>query len=298
MAQFRSWNKRAHLKLIVFGSNGQLAQCIIANENIAKIFSEINCVSWRQFLDGYVPRVCSKTVVIDTFANTDVDYAETFPANVIKSHLISHMRLLEISKKAYRYIYISSTGVYGDSTFEPHAENDRVAPSTVHHMSKYLAEKQAINEFSERSLILRIGWLFSTLKLKKNFVSARLSDIVSAKRSNSILNVFQNQIGNPTFGPDLVDTICELIEHDFSGLLNVANPSPVSRAEFIMEIANLINAADVINFLPLSERPQRLANVADNEMADTTLLRAILGRELPHWNIGLRHSIRSIYGKK
>jgi len=285
------------LKLVVYGCNGQLAQCIITNKNIVEQFSEIEYVSWQQFLDDCLPTICRKTVVIDTFANTNVDYAETYPNSVIQSHLISHMKLLDISKKAKRYVYISSTGVYGDTKSSPHTEIDCVSPTTVHHMTKYLAEKQVIDKFSDRALILRIGWLFSLLQLRKNFVSARITDLMLAKSSNFKLNVFQNQIGNPTFGPDMVDAMFDLLKTDASGVINVVNPAPISRAKFIFEIAKLVNADKYVNFLPPEERPQRIAKVADNETADGSLIKSILGHEMPHWNIGLGQAVRALHEK-
>ena len=281
-------------KLLVFGRNGQLAKSIYNNCLANTFFESKQFVSWEQFINNEIPHICSKTVVINTFANTNVEFAETSPRHVIETHLILHERLLEVSSLAEKYVYISSTGVYGASKREPHTDIDAPTPQTVHHMTKFLAEKQCVEYFGDRVLVARTGWLFSNLKTRKNFVYARMQDIASAKNNNEQLNVYQNQFGNPTFAPDVVVALISLISKSASGTLNVVNPEPVSRAEYIREIALLVDADDYVNVLPVSERPIRKALVSDNEMALCTRLKDEFYITLPDWRIGLRLAVKGL----
>lgn len=281
-------------KLVVFGRNGQLAKCIFNNHFANTFFESKEFVSWEQFIKNEIPHVCSETVVINTFANTNVELAETSPRHVIETHLTLHERLLEISSLAEKYVYISSTGVYGASKLEPHTDFDAPTPQTIHHMTKFLAEKQCEEYFGDRVLVARTGWLFSNLKTRKNFVYARMQDIASAKKNNEQLSVYQNQIGNPTFAPDVVVALVGLISKSASGTLNVVNPEPVSRAEYIREITHLVGAEDNLNVLPVSERPVRKALVSDNEMALCIRLTDEFDITLPDWRIGLRLAVKDL----
>ena len=121
-----------------------------------------------------------------------------------------------------------------------------------------------------------------------------MQDIASAQKNNEQLSVYQNQIGNPTFAPDVIVALVGLISKSASGILNVVNPGPVSRAEYIREIARLVGAEDYVNVLPVSERPSRKAMVSDNEMAMCNRLKDEFDTTLPDWRIGLRLAVKDL----
>ena len=118
-------------------------------------------------------------VIIHTAAYTDVDGCEIEPDTAYKVNTIGTQNLVNYSMdKDILFIYVSSTGIYGGGKKDtPYTEFDNVNPTTVHHRSKYEAEKIIQNHLS-RFLILRTGWLYGgEREHKKNFVYKRCKNL-------------------------------------------------------------------------------------------------------------------------
>lgn len=228
--------------------------------------------------------------IIHAAANTNVETCELEHNSCYKDNTLLTERLAIAAGQANcKFVYISSTGIYGSGKLdEPYHEYDDVEPTTHHHRSKWLGET-AVNKYTNNGLILRTGWIFGGKpELLKNFVSRRIEEAIISDSSEMQSN--NQQIGVPTFVDDFVSKLYELLMNNESGTFNVVNQGKASRCEYvskIMEIAKLnviVVPADAKTF-------NRKALVSNNESAITLKLEQLGYCQLPHWKDSLEHYI-------
>tara|TARA_S200000501_G_scaffold377113_1_gene434289 strand:+ start:1365 stop:2225 length:861 start_codon:yes stop_codon:yes gene_type:complete len=225
------------------------------------------------------------TLIIHCAANTDVEFCEKNPRQCFNDNVELTKNLLITCKKLdIKFVFISSTGVYGDYKKTPYNESDFTKPKTIYHQSKLLAENEIIDKL-ENYIIIRTGWLFGGNKnSKKNFVRNRL---IEAQDNKDIIKSNIEQYGNPTFTEDVVINTHSLIKYDHSGLYNCVNKGFASRYEYVNEILKNDGRKNKIEPVRKSEF-NRLANVSNNEMANNKNLNKIGLNKMPDWKKSLK----------
>lgn len=232
--------------------------------------------------------------LIHCASNTDVEGCEANP-DMASNDILTFTQTLAKAASAVncKIIYLSSTGVYGDSTTLPNCESQAPKPTTVHHTFKYAAE-QACSTIQSTALIIRTGWVFGTgINDNKNFIkkiSSSAKQHISLGHTTIAANPFQ--FGNPTYNLDLANAILELMDVGASGIVNCTNTNSASRLEYVTEIIQTMGLD--IEVTPLTTPPQRLAKVANNEMANNLKLKSQFGIALPNWETSLRSYVNSL----
>jgi len=227
-------------------------------------------------------------VVIHTAAMTNVEECEKDIDACYKINTLGTYNLLEsIKGQGTKFIYISSTGLYGASKSQPYTEFDQPLPTTVHHHSKYEAEK-LIQTLHNNHLILRTGWLFGAgIHQTKNFVVNRYKEALN----HAHLTSDNIQKGNPTFILDVIKQLEIMINHDLRGTFNVVNQGHASRYEYVKAIIdNFALSAEV----QPGEAFKRIAPVSNNEMATNYKLHLLGLDQMPHWTKSLTTYIQTI----
>ncbi len=229
-------------------------------------------------------------VVIHAAANTDVEFCEQhrdvcYRDNTVLTEVIARAATLAGS----RFVYISSTGVYGNHKRAPYDEFDLAAPTTIHHQSKHLAE--AVSLLQPGCLVVRTGWLFGgTTRNPKNFVARR---IYEAKNTRAAIRSNFEQFGNPSFSRDVAGQILRLIEDGHSGVFNCVNEESVSRAEYVRTIL-----ADAGLKTPVEDCPaatfRRSAPVSLNEGAVNLKMNLMGISPMRSWRVALREYLGEI----
>lgn len=208
------------MKICLTGSSGLLGGAVLS----ACAEREWGCEALgRDLVDfrhpmGVQESLWGYDVLIHAAANTNVEVCEVQPDECYADNTLLTEVLAAAAKKCgVRFVYISSTGVYGENKVEPYNEYDQIWPTTHHHRSKQLGEKAALN--TGDSLVIRTGWLFGGApENKKNFV-ARI--IEEAKKSNGVIYSNSEQRGNPTYVNDIASCLLQLIG-DNQGPVKVA----------------------------------------------------------------------------
>lgn len=136
-------------------------------------------------------------------------------------------------------IFYSSDYIF-DGLNGPYSETDAPEPINVYGKQKLAAEKY-IQDNLQRYLIIRTTGVFSPEKIGKNFVSR----LISSLRNNDTVHVPEDEIGTPTYAPNLVFNTLKLINKLGSSLnnkykiLNVAGRKSITRYEFAIETAKV-----------------------------------------------------------
>ncbi len=130
-----------------------------------------------------------------------------------------------------KMLYISTDYVFDGRGSEPwQPDCDRFAPLNVYGQGK-LEGELAVRELLERYFIVRIAWVFG--KNGKNFVKTMLQ----VGKTHDSVRVVNDQIGTPTYTPDLAKLLADMIRTDRYGLYHATNEGGfISWYDFTKEI--------------------------------------------------------------
>lgn len=277
------------MKILLTGSNGILGKRLMIDAldkgyQIEGMNRKLYSTNDNNFLNKYISKF---DIVIHAGANTDLEYCEMNPIICYQENVKNTEILVNaVRKNNKKLVYISSTGVYGNSKINyAYNEKDLANPTSVHHKSKLIAEELSAY-FCPDVLILRLGWLFGGDPYnKKNFIINRLKEIKQMK-STDVLFSDIDQIGNPIYVNDVSNIILNLLELNQVGIFNVVSNNPINRFGYVREICKAININITIKQKPHSFF-QRKAKVSLNESASNEKLLEKLGFELPSWQDSL-----------
>ena len=172
--------------------------------------------------------------IINCAAYTAVDKAESDYKIAFELNFLSVERLASWTREnQVCLIHISTDYVFGfasrnEST--PYSESDQVSPSGIYGLSKYAGEMAVREILPDSSLCIRTSWLHAAKR--SNFVETMLR--LAEERDE--LSVVDDQIGSPTYVPDLAEAILLLIENSARGIYNVSSGAAISWYDFAKEI--------------------------------------------------------------
>ena len=286
------------MKVLITGSNGLLGSEFV--NYCLQNHCEFKTVSYSELCSDFhnLNRIFEEfkpSVILHCAANTNVEWCETNKLECYRDNVLITEKLCNLSQLYNcKFVFFSSTGIYGDEEQEPYTEFNLPNPTTVHHNSKLIAE-QKVQSFSSSHLILRLGWLFGgNPKSKKNFVINRINDFNCSEG-----DIFANseQYGSPTYVLDVIDISFRLLNIGASGIFNCVGLGFASRFEYVNEIGRLISFRHAVK--PVSASLfSRVANVSNNEMAVNEKLNSY-GIDLTvTWQDRLREYIEGVYEQK
>jgi len=229
--------------------------------------------------------------IIHAAAYTDVDGCELNPSKAYKVNALGTYNVVKncLGKDIF-LIYISSTGVYGNSkSSQPYNEFDLTAPSSIHHKSKLMGEK-IIRDHMNRFLILRTGWLFGgSFTKKKNFVANRIKEAKGKK----LMYSDNFQIGNPTYVDDLINQIYVLLKSNEFGIFNCVNSgNNVRRLDYVETIIR--ESGSKCKVLPApKEMYKRVAKVSNNESAENFKLNVLGLNKMGNWRESIQRYLKN-----
>jgi dTDP-4-dehydrorhamnose reductase len=132
-------------------------------------------------------------------------------------------------------IHMSTDCVFDGAGREPHTEDDQPRPLSAYGRSKLAGELAVAEEYPEASTA-RVCWVFS--EYADNFVSK----VIEWARARPVLQIVSDQIGPPTYAPDIAIALLRLARtkvegvHDIRGPLHLASPDAMSRSDMAQAI--------------------------------------------------------------
>ena len=187
-----------------------------------------------------------------------------------------------------KMLYVSTDYVYGGDGEAPFETDSPTNPKNVYGVSKLEGEK-AVMKYIDKFFIVRTSWVFGING--NNFVKTMLR--LGDEKEN--LNVVCDQVGSPTYTPDLARLICDLIVTEKYGIYHVTNENFCSWAEFAAEIMNLGGKKTVINPVPSSEYPTKAERPHNSRLSKKCLDEAGIKR-LPTWQDALKRFLKEMGG--
>ena len=189
-----------------------------------------------------------------------------------------------------KLLYISTDYVFDGQGDEPWRPDCRTyAPLNVYGRSK-LEGEFAVASAVERFFIVRTAWVFGVNG--KNFVRTMLE----LGRTHDSLRVVNDQIGTPTYTPDLARLLANMIESEKYGYYHATNEGGfISWYDFAVEIFR--QAGYSVEVIPVSTAEYGLSKAARpfNSRLDKGKLTQCGFVPLPDWKDALSRYLNEIH---
>ena len=221
--------------------------------------------------------------VIHCAAWTAVDAAED---NSEKVMAINHQGTANIAAACRaidaKMLYISTDYVFnGEGTMPWKPDCTEYAPVNVYGESKLRGEL-AVKQLVEKMFIVRTAWVFG--ENGNNFVKTMLR----LGATHPQLRVVNDQIGTPTYTPDLARLIVDMIETEKYGIYHATNEGGyISWYEFACEILNAAGSSTEVIPVSTAEYGLSKAKRPFNSRLDKSKLAETGFKPLPEWKDAL-----------
>ena len=290
------------LNILVTGANGQLGCCLRDAAKASRnryIFTDISDVpgmetTWLDVCNPDTIDIVADSENVDVIINcagyTNVDKAEDEPRMADELNHVAAAHLAATAKRrGALLIHISTDYIFGGEASEPIAEDAAPAPLGVYGATK-LAGENAVRSSACPHIILRTAWLYS--KYGRNFVKTMLA----LTANHPEVKVVSDQLGTPTYGPNLARFITGLLEGGIpkqTGTFNFTDEGVCSWYDFASEISSLAGNACKVIPCRTADYPSR-AKRPHYSVLDKSLVKSTFGVAIPHWTEPLRECIEDL----
>lgn len=238
-------------RALIVGGNGQLAQslahaapsgteCVLLTRNELDITDE--AAVYR------VIETIQPDCVLNGAAYNLVDKAETDGAkDAIQINTLGVANLARACRDAsVPLVHFSTDFVFDGTKRAPYVEEDATGPQGIYAASKLAGENIALAT-SEKNYAIRVCRLFgpshsdgagSSKKPSGNFPLLMLR-LASERESVKVVN---DQIGTPTYTPDLARAVWQLLEKSDGGLFHLSNAGEVGFDDYARAIFEIAGA--------------------------------------------------------
>lgn len=283
------------MNILIIGASGQLGnalylQTVTRHYVLAPSHLELDVTdseAVERYIDGK-----SFDVIVNCAAYTQVDMAESEPEVCDAANHIAVKNLaMAACGHGAKFLHISTDYVFEGNGCVPYGETDAVNPQSVYGKSKLNGEIAAM-EYCEDSIIIRTSWLYSAIG--KNFVKTmlRLAD------EHACLNVVFDQIGSPTYAPDLADAMVHIIDSGKwePGIYHYSDEGVASWYDFAEAIFRISGKqCDVLPVLS-AEYPTKAVR-PKYSVLDKSKIKKTYGLSIPYWYDSLEKCINEINSK-
>lgn len=239
----------------------------------------------KKLLNDYRP-----DAVIHCAAWTNVDGAED-PANqsAVRKVNVEGTENLALACKEIgaKMVYISTDYVFNGQGSAPWQPDDKnYAPLNVYGQSKLDGELAVANNL-EKYFIVRIAWVFG--KNGKNFVKTMLG----VGKTHPEVRVVNDQIGTPTYTPDLAKLLVDMVLTDKYGYYHATNEGGfISWADFAKEIFKQAGIDSKVIPVTTAEYGVSVAARPFNSRLDKSKLKENGFTPLPTWQDALSRYLK------
>lgn len=168
--------------------------------------------------------------IIDCAAYTAVDRAESEPDLARQINALGPKRLAKLARGCgARLLHVSTDFVYGGNRDRPFREGDSPAPLGIYARTKLEGDVAVLAEGEEgENIVVPTAWLFGDGPCFPR-------SIVRAWSSHKPLRVVDDQIGSPSYAPDVAAAIALLIRNNApGGLYHAAGTKAMSWHELAL----------------------------------------------------------------
>lgn len=196
--------------------------------------------------------------VINLAAQAGVRYSITNPEAYINSNLIGFYNIMQISKdfNVNKFIYASSSSVYGANSSIPFSESDEVKSPISLYAATKLSNEILCESYSRMFKMNSIGLRFFTVYGPWGRPDMALFKFTKKILNNQRIDIYNygKMLRDFTYIDDVIESIYRLskAKKKFQNeIFNVGNNSPVQLMKFISELEKALKLKIKYKFFPM-----------------------------------------------
>lgn len=258
------------MRVFITGCKGQLGRAL--NAALTETHTLAGCdlpaldITEREAIHAAIADF-APDVVIHAAAWTDVNGCARNPDKAYRVNAVGTQNVaLACAASDAAMVYISTNEVFAGQAEAPYREWDPPHPINPYGRSKAGGE-WFTRHLLTRFYIVRTAWLYAPGGANFPHRIIELADELGE------LRVVTDEVGNPTFAPDLAEALGRLIETEAYGVYHLTNAGHCSRYDFAREILRISGRDDVpVEPITLDEferdsTPPRFAPLANTTAA-------------------------------
>jgi dTDP-4-dehydrorhamnose reductase len=242
-------------------------------------------MSVEQWLDKNDP-----DLLVNATGYTQVDLAEDEPEKAFALNgTVPPLLATLAARRAIPFVHYSTDFVFNGRKQTPYTEYDEPNASSVYGISKADGERGLLKLGYKRTLIIRISWLFGPGRT--NFVKK----ILGLADAHSNLTVVDDQIGSPSYAPDIAENTVKLLEKNAVGLYHLANSGQTSWHGLANAAVSLAGKDCTVSPVPSSDYPTKALR-PPYSVLDLSKFTRTTGMSPRPWEEALREYVRKDLG--
>ncbi len=237
------------MKIAITGAEGQLGGALMRKLSPDHTTIPLTIYDFELTDRNNIARLADQKpdLVIHCAAMTDVDGAARDPLTAFRVNALGTQNIALACQRANAaMLYISTNEVFDGAKPVPYIETDPTNPINAYGKSK-LAGEWYTQHLLQKFYIVRTAWLYG--KGGGKFPD-KILDLAS--RNPSLTGV-RDEIGSPTYVPDLVDALAQLIQTEHYGMYHLVNAGSCSRYDWVVEILRMANIPRPVKPVTLAE---------------------------------------------
>lgn len=251
------------MKILILGAKGTLGRAFVdvlpSDEVVAWDRSNLDITQ----KDEVIAEISSlrPDMIINCAAYNNLEQAEREPgiAYAVNSEAVDFI-IQACQKIGCILVHFSTANVF-DGKETSYTEKDEVSPLSVYSKSKWEGSKKALAY--PKAYVIRTNWLFGPAGTSPGSKKSFLHIMLEQARSKPVMELIDDEFGNPTYVKDLAQASRSLIETSQPfGLYHLVNEGPASWYTWGREIFKIKNMDVTVKpisrnqFPRLSPRPQ------------------------------------------
>lgn len=283
-------------RALIVGGRGQLGRGLAATApaGIEIVSHDVDTLDITDRIAvGALVEAVRPDVLLNAAAYTAVDKAETEEAAAFAVNAAAVGILAEAARGVgARFVHVSTDFVFDGAAGIPYAPDALTNPLSAYGRTKRAGEIAA----GDDGLIVRTAWVYAPTG--GNFVRTMLR--LMAERPE--VRVVADQIGTPTYAPDLAAALWAMAGKDARGLHHYTDSGAASWYDFAVAIqeealaAGLLEKAVPVIPIATADYPTP-ARRPFYSVLDKSSTNAVLGAPAPHWRTNLRRMIAVIHAE-
>lgn len=292
-------------KIIITGGKGQVGHCFqaIAGQYPQWAFEFVDYeeldITNGKAVAAFFEKENGDTLLacINCAAYTAVDKAESEPRLARSINATGAKNLAEACAKTdVPLIHLSTDYVYHNRQNTPFKEGDRESPKGVYAATKLAGDRAVLKAHPTAGMVIRTSWVYSPYG--NNF----LKTMLRLGQERASLSVVFDQIGTPTYAPDLAEAILSILQQidnktikpeQLAGVWHYANEGVTSWYDFAVAIMTLAGLPCRVQPIETSQYPTP-AQRPPFSVLNKAKIKAAFGLEIPHWRTGVLRCLEAL----
>jgi dTDP-4-dehydrorhamnose reductase len=278
------------MRVFITGCKGQLGQALhaaLAGHTLSGCdLPELDVTDRAAIgkaIAGFAP-----DVVLHAAAWTDVDGCARDPEKAYRINALGTQNVaLACAASGAAMAHVSTNEVFDGTATEPYREWDPPHPLNPYARSKAAAE-WFVRHLLTRFYIVRTAWLYAPGG--RNFSNPHRVLQLADERGH--LRVVTDEVGNPTYAPDMAAAFAALIRTGAYGVYHLTNAGYCSRYDFAREVLRL-SGREHVPVEPILSAEFRRPSTPPRFAPLANTAAAALGITLRPWQEALKEFLKS-----